>query len=276
MWVPRVGSRLHVFGCSMAACRLDGMLSAWVERAVLPRHDCTALQRLCIVLHCTRCTSQAGGQAAAAAGSLELPQLPCVALQGTITCPTPLRLPIQVKLVGKQRLVLDLSCRKKEDGQYYVVTDRWQKFSSLALRCVAARPGRCTACCWRVSAVETKRLLHEARCANHLCGCPHSHAMRGHVPLMCRPNVPPHVPPHVPAHVHLMPSSPRSEATLAYLAESCDEFLVHGVDVEGMQASGAGEGSWAVGLWGQRPHGSARVLLLVPGQRVERKQARAY
>lgn len=43
----------------------------------------------------------------------------------------------QVKLVGKQRLVLDLSCRKKDDGQYYVVTDRWQKFSSLALRCGA-------------------------------------------------------------------------------------------------------------------------------------------
>jgi phosphoribosylformimino-5-aminoimidazole carboxamide ribotide isomerase len=41
---------------------------------------------------------------------------------------------LQVKLVGKQRLVLDLSCRKKEDGKYYVVTDRWQKFSTLALR----------------------------------------------------------------------------------------------------------------------------------------------
>ena len=41
---------------------------------------------------------------------------------------------LQVKLVGKQRLVLDLSCRKKDDGKYYVVTDRWQKFSTLALR----------------------------------------------------------------------------------------------------------------------------------------------
>lgn len=30
--------------------------------------------------------------------------------------------------VGKERLVLDLSCRKKEDG-YYIVTDRWQKFT---------------------------------------------------------------------------------------------------------------------------------------------------
>lgn len=30
--------------------------------------------------------------------------------------------------VGKEHLVLDLSCRKK-DGSYYVVTDRWQKFT---------------------------------------------------------------------------------------------------------------------------------------------------
>ncbi|KAF6255189.1 hypothetical protein COO60DRAFT_1296694 [Scenedesmus sp. NREL 46B-D3] len=68
------------------------------------------------------------------------------------------RLADLVALVGKQRLVLDLSCRQR-DGQYWVVTDRWQRFSSLAL----------------------------------------------------------------------------SEATLAKLADSCDEFLVHGVDVEGMQ-----------------------------------------
>ena len=33
---------------------------------------------------------------------------------------------------GKDRLVLDLSCRKK-DGQYYIVTDRWQKFTKVAL-----------------------------------------------------------------------------------------------------------------------------------------------
>lgn len=68
------------------------------------------------------------------------------------------RLKALVKLVGKQRLVLDLSCRQR-DGHYWVVTDRWQRFSSLSL----------------------------------------------------------------------------SEATLAELAASCDEFLVHGVDVEGMQ-----------------------------------------
>ena len=30
--------------------------------------------------------------------------------------------------VGREHLVLDLSCRKK-DGLYYIVTDRWQKFT---------------------------------------------------------------------------------------------------------------------------------------------------
>ena len=33
---------------------------------------------------------------------------------------------------GKDRLVLDLSCRKREDG-YYIVTDRWQKFTDVRL-----------------------------------------------------------------------------------------------------------------------------------------------
>ncbi|MBQ7463413.1 MAG: phosphoribosylformimino-5-aminoimidazole carboxamide ribotide isomerase [Lachnospiraceae bacterium] len=34
--------------------------------------------------------------------------------------------------VGKDRLCIDLSCRKK-DGRYYVVTDRWQRFSGSVL-----------------------------------------------------------------------------------------------------------------------------------------------
>ena len=33
---------------------------------------------------------------------------------------------------GKDRLVLDLSCRKKDDD-YYIVTDRWQKFTDTRL-----------------------------------------------------------------------------------------------------------------------------------------------
>ncbi len=66
------------------------------------------------------------------------------------------RLAQLVNAVGKNRLVLDLSCRWQND-RYYVVTDRWQKFTSL--------------------------------------------------------------------HIH--------PATLEHLAASCDEFLIHAVDVEG-------------------------------------------
>ena len=39
------------------------------------------------------------------------------------------RLAELVKSVGKQRLVLDLSCRKRA-GEYVVVTDRWQNFTN--------------------------------------------------------------------------------------------------------------------------------------------------
>ncbi len=42
------------------------------------------------------------------------------------------RLEKMVDTVGKERLVLDLSCRKK-DGKYYIVTDRWQKFTDTVL-----------------------------------------------------------------------------------------------------------------------------------------------
>lgn len=36
------------------------------------------------------------------------------------------------KAVGKEHLVLDLSCKKKEDG-YYIVTDRWQKDTEIRI-----------------------------------------------------------------------------------------------------------------------------------------------
>lgn len=37
-----------------------------------------------------------------------------------------------VNAVGREHLVLDLSCRKR-DGRYYIVTDRWQKFTDVAV-----------------------------------------------------------------------------------------------------------------------------------------------
>ncbi len=39
------------------------------------------------------------------------------------------RLKQLVQAVGRRRLVLDLSCRRR-DNDYYIVTDRWQKFTS--------------------------------------------------------------------------------------------------------------------------------------------------
>lgn len=66
------------------------------------------------------------------------------------------RLHALLQAVGKQRLVLDLSCRQR-DGMFWVVTDRWQQFTEV----------------------------------------------------------------------------PVNHQTLEWLAAYCDEFLVHGVDVEG-------------------------------------------
>src|SRR6266404_6001835 len=37
-----------------------------------------------------------------------------------------------VKAIGKERLVLDLSCRRRGEN-YFVVTDRWQKFTEVVL-----------------------------------------------------------------------------------------------------------------------------------------------
>jgi phosphoribosylformimino-5-aminoimidazole carboxamide ribotide isomerase len=42
------------------------------------------------------------------------------------------RLKELAKSIGTEKLVLDLSCRKKEDD-YFVVTDRWQKYTELKI-----------------------------------------------------------------------------------------------------------------------------------------------
>lgn len=78
--------------------------------------------------------------------------------------------------VGKEHLVLDLSCRKK-DGQYYIVTDRWQKFTDVVL----------------------------------------------------------------------------NRDTLTHLADYCDEFLIHAVDVEGKASGIERELVELIGGWNQIP-----------------------
>ncbi len=42
------------------------------------------------------------------------------------------RLRVLHQAIGRERLVLDLSCRRR-DGQYFVVTDRWQKFTQVTV-----------------------------------------------------------------------------------------------------------------------------------------------
>jgi phosphoribosylformimino-5-aminoimidazole carboxamide ribotide isomerase len=49
-----------------------------------------------------------------------------------------------VAVVGKERLVLDLSCRRK-GSDYFIVTDRWQKFTQHRVdeQCLALLAGHC-------------------------------------------------------------------------------------------------------------------------------------
>ena len=42
------------------------------------------------------------------------------------------RLDSLVRAVGRERIVLDLSCRRR-DGRYYIVTDRWQRFTDVTV-----------------------------------------------------------------------------------------------------------------------------------------------
>ena len=67
------------------------------------------------------------------------------------------RLDELVKAIGKDRLVLDLSCRKRGED-YFVVTDRWQKFTELAIN--AETLAKFAACCaeFLIHAVDVEGL----------------------------------------------------------------------------------------------------------------------
>src|SRR5450432_679236 len=67
------------------------------------------------------------------------------------------RLDELVKAIGKDRLVLDLSCRKRGED-YFVVTDHWQKFTELAVN--AEKLAKFAACCaeFLIHAVDVEGL----------------------------------------------------------------------------------------------------------------------
>lgn len=91
-----------------------------------------------------------------------------------------------VSAVGREHLVLDLSCRWKGDG-YYIVTDRWQRYTNVKV----------------------------------------------------------------------------NEETLAMLAESCAEYLIHAVDVEGRISGIEGNIVDMLGRWGRIPMTYAGGLFLI-------------
>lgn len=92
------------------------------------------------------------------------------------------RLDEMVQAVGKDRLVLDLSCRKRDDGVYYVVTDRWQKFTTLAVdeRTLKSLGDRCAEFLVHGVDVEGMRLGVDADLVallgNHAGGVPVTYA----------------------------------------------------------------------------------------------------
>jgi phosphoribosylformimino-5-aminoimidazole carboxamide ribotide isomerase len=61
------------------------------------------------------------------------------------------------RLVGPERLVLDLSCRRR-DGRYYVVTDRWQKFTELTVTAETLQQFSRYCCEFLVHAVDVEGL----------------------------------------------------------------------------------------------------------------------
>ena len=64
-----------------------------------------------------------------------------------------------INAVGRERIVLDLSCRKRSDGKYVVVTDRWQKFTDLEIsgEVLARLSGCCDEFLIHAADVEGKR-----------------------------------------------------------------------------------------------------------------------
>ncbi|MGD0085985.1 MAG: phosphoribosylformimino-5-aminoimidazole carboxamide ribotide isomerase [Verrucomicrobiota bacterium] len=64
-----------------------------------------------------------------------------------------------VKAVGKSRLVLDLSCRRR-DGNYWVVTDRWQQFTELAISSDALQQLARNCAEFLIHAVDVEGLCH--------------------------------------------------------------------------------------------------------------------
>ncbi|MBO5668698.1 MAG: phosphoribosylformimino-5-aminoimidazole carboxamide ribotide isomerase [Lentisphaeria bacterium] len=61
-----------------------------------------------------------------------------------------------LKAVGRERIILDLSCRKTADGRYLVVTDRWKNFTQLELNRATLENLAANCCEFLVHAVDVE------------------------------------------------------------------------------------------------------------------------
>ena len=77
-----------------------------------------------------------------------------------------------IRAVGRERMVLDLSCRKR-DGAYWIVTDRWQKFTRVEVnrRTLDRLSGCCDEFLVHAVDVEGKASGIEKELAALLAGC---------------------------------------------------------------------------------------------------------
>ena len=84
------------------------------------------------------------------------------------------RLKSLVKAVGREHLVLDLSCKKREDGRYYIVTDRWQKYTDVELnaKTLERLAGSCAEFLVHAADAEGKQRGIERGAAEILAGSP--------------------------------------------------------------------------------------------------------
>jgi len=69
------------------------------------------------------------------------------------------RLAELVKTIGKEKLVLDLSCRKRGE-EYSVVTDRWQKFTELGVNAETLKKFSAFCAEFLIHAVDVEGLCH--------------------------------------------------------------------------------------------------------------------
>lgn len=84
------------------------------------------------------------------------------------------------RAVGKEHVILDLSCRKK-DGEYYIVTDRWQTFTDTRLDKALMKELEAYSCEYLIHAVDVEG--KQSGIENDVLGVLSDYAEEGALPV---------------------------------------------------------------------------------------------